>query len=125
MPVGRPAGLGKSGGRRKGTPNRATKAKAAKIAESGLTPLDYMLSVLRNEKAPSEDRMEAAKSAAPYVHPKLAAMTHAHSGALGVYDATKLSSLSDEELKLFESVLARIAPGAASSVGGQGGDSET
>jgi hypothetical protein len=46
------------------------------------------------------------------------------SGALGVYDATKLASLSDEELKLFESVLARIAPGAAASVGGEGGDSE-
>lgn len=122
MPVGRPAGLPKSGGRRKGSPNRTTKAKAAKIAESGLTPLEYMLNVLRNNDAPPDDRMEAAKSAAPYVHPKLAAMTHAHSGAMGVYDVTKLASLSDEELKLFESVLARIAPGAAAAVGGEGGD---
>ena len=31
------------GGRRKGTPNRAIAAKAAEIAASGMTPLDYMV----------------------------------------------------------------------------------
>src|SRR5262245_15567308 len=38
----------KTGGRQKGTPNTATAAKAAAIEASGLTPLDYMLSVLRS-----------------------------------------------------------------------------
>jgi hypothetical protein len=33
--------------------------------------LDYLLSVLRNEDNSQDDRMEAAKSAAPYVHPRL------------------------------------------------------
>ena len=32
------------GGRQKGTPNRATAAKAAAIIASGLTPWDYLLS---------------------------------------------------------------------------------
>jgi hypothetical protein len=35
------------GGRTKGTPNRASAAKAAEIAASGLTPLDYMVGVMR------------------------------------------------------------------------------
>jgi hypothetical protein len=62
------------GGRTKGTPNKATVAKAAEIAASGLTPLDYLIGVMRNEKLPTADRMEAAKAAAPYVHPKLSAV---------------------------------------------------
>lgn len=64
----------KTGGRQKGTPNKATAAKEATIAASGLTPLDFMLSVLRDEKRDFEDRFEAAKSAAPYVHPKRASV---------------------------------------------------
>lgn len=62
----------KTGGRGKGTPNRATAAKAAEIAASGLTPLDYMLNVLRDENIEWRRRDEMAKAAAPYVHPKLA-----------------------------------------------------
>jgi hypothetical protein len=36
------------GGRQKGTPNRATAAKADEIAASGMTPLDYLVSVYRD-----------------------------------------------------------------------------
>jgi hypothetical protein len=35
-----------------------------------------MLSILRDEKAPTDLRFEAAKAAAPYVHPRLAAIDH-------------------------------------------------
>jgi hypothetical protein len=62
----------KTGGRTKGTPNKATAAKELAVASSGLTPLDYMLSVLRDERLASDVRMDAAKAAAPYVHPKRA-----------------------------------------------------
>lgn len=65
----------KVGGRQKGTPNKATAAKAAEIAASGLTPLDYLMSLLRDENNALPIRMEAAKNAAPYVHPKLASFT--------------------------------------------------
>jgi hypothetical protein len=64
------------GGRKPGTPNKATAAKAAAIAASGLTPLDYMLGVLRDETAEPVARMDAAARAAPYVHPKLASIEH-------------------------------------------------
>ncbi len=33
----------KTSGRKKGTPNKLTAKRQAEIAESGLTPLDYML----------------------------------------------------------------------------------
>lgn len=62
----------KTGGRAKGTPNKATVAKESAVASSGLTPLDYMLSILRDELLASDVRMDAAKAAAPYVHPRRA-----------------------------------------------------
>ena len=66
----------KTGGRTAGTPNRATAAKAKAVEESGLTPLDYMLDVMRDTDKPADVRLDAAKSAAPYVHPKLASVEH-------------------------------------------------
>ena len=66
------------GGRKHGTPNRASTARQAEVAASGITPLDYMLKVLRDENADPRQRFEAAKAAAPYVHPKLANIQHAN-----------------------------------------------
>ncbi len=60
------------GGRRKGTPNKATAAREAEVEASGMTPLEFMLDILRNEEASTEDRRWAAQNAAPYCHPKLA-----------------------------------------------------
>jgi hypothetical protein len=55
-------------------PNRATAARQAAIAESGMTPLDYMISVFRDENQPVNVRLDAARSAAGYVHPRLASV---------------------------------------------------
>ena len=63
-------------GRKQGAPNKATAKRQKAVAASGLTPLDYMLSIMRDEKMPAADRFEAAKAAAPYVHPKLANVDH-------------------------------------------------
>lgn len=63
-------------GRKRGAPNKATAARQKAVEQSGLTPLDYMLSIMRDETKPTEDRFEAAKAAAPYVHPKLASVDH-------------------------------------------------
>ena len=79
--VGRPKGSPKTGGRQKGTPNKASAAREAEVEASGLTPLAYMLAVLRDEEASTEDRRWAASHAAPYVHPRLAQQ---HSKALTV-----------------------------------------
>lgn len=64
------------GGRQKGTPNKATAAREAAVKASGLTPLEYMLKIMRNRKLPRDVRLDAARSAAPYVHPKRASVEH-------------------------------------------------
>lgn len=64
-----------SKGRPKGSPNKATIARQEAITKSGLTPLEYMMDVLRDESATTARRDWAAGAAAPYVHPKLATTT--------------------------------------------------
>ena len=73
------------GGRKKGTPNKATTAASiqAEIAASGEKPLDYMLRVMRDETAEPTRRDAMARAAAPYVHPALAAVAHRHTNADG------------------------------------------
>lgn len=63
-------------GRKAGSPNKVTAARQRAVEESGLTPLDYMLSVMRDESAKPERRDDMAKAAAPYVHPKLSTIEH-------------------------------------------------
>lgn len=55
---------------------RASKMTEALVAASGETPLQHLLTVMRNPRMPRDFRLEAAKAAAPYVHPKLATVTH-------------------------------------------------
>ena len=97
------------GGRQRGTPNRATAAKAAEIAASGMTPLDYMISVMRDETATRPERLEAAAKAAPYVHPRLSAIEY--TAPAEPEEDVDLSELNAEERgllrRLLESVEAR------------------
>lgn len=67
---------GKRGGagRKAGSRSRKSAERAVKAAEQGLTPLEFMLNILRDEEQSSHDRFEAAKAAAPFVHPRLAAV---------------------------------------------------
>ena len=61
--------------RKRGAPNRKTKPKNEAIDASGLTPLDYMLTVMRDSRAKPERRDNMAKAAAAYVHPQFAPIT--------------------------------------------------
>jgi succinate dehydrogenase/fumarate reductase-like Fe-S protein len=74
----------KTGGRVKGTPNTKTAEKIEAIEASGLMPLDYMLSVMRDTSADEARRIDAAKAAAPYVHARLSNVDAKveHSGGL-------------------------------------------
>lgn len=67
-------------GRKAGTANVKTRELADAAAKEGLMPLEYMLSVLRDESADAKDRMWAAEKAAPYVHAKLASVEHKGDG---------------------------------------------
>jgi hypothetical protein len=62
----------KTGGRTKGTPNKRRGEMESAQRDSGLSPLDYMLQLMRDETADPRRRDYAASQAAPYCHPKLA-----------------------------------------------------
>src|SRR6266581_186664 len=61
-------------GRKKGSKNKLNRAAqlAKALAEAGMTPLEYMLYVMRDPKVRPERRDEMARAAAPYLHAKRA-----------------------------------------------------
>ena len=65
------------GGRQKGTPNKSTALKKAALsaasADPTITPLQFLLGIMRDPKAPTELRVQVARAAAPLVHGKLRA----------------------------------------------------
>ena len=74
-PRGHPFKSGTSGnlrGRPKGSRNKRTIADQ-EILSSGMSPLAFLCSVYRDPKQPMKRRIEAAKCAAPYLHPRLCA----------------------------------------------------
>lgn len=83
-------GARQGAGRKRGGKNAKSAEIAQKAAAAGLTPLEYMLDILRGNPPEGADvaqklsyeamRFEAAKAAAPYVHPRLAAVEHSGPG---------------------------------------------
>lgn len=63
-------------GRKAGSATKRTREIADRAAEDGITPLEYMLSVLRDPQAEVDRRDDMAKAAAPYMHARLAAVEH-------------------------------------------------
>ena len=63
-------------GRKKGMPNKVTAALRAKLMAEGIAPLVFMLQVMRDEHQDLAVRLEMAKAAAPYLHPRLQAVEH-------------------------------------------------
>jgi len=64
----------KTGGRQKGTPNKLTSDTRRAIAESGESPLEYMIRVMRDKTVEPSRRDAMARTAAPYLHPRLSAV---------------------------------------------------
>lgn len=61
-------------GRKPGVPNKKTQEQIEAVKAEGLTPLEYMLRVLRDESQEPAVRLDAANKAAPYVHAKLSSI---------------------------------------------------
>ena len=59
-------------GRPRGRRSTKTADRLAAIEAAGVTPLDYLLMLMRDDGQDKAVRLDAAKAAAPYVHPKLA-----------------------------------------------------
>lgn len=84
-------------GRKPGVPNKRTAEKTAEIEASGLTPLDYMLTILRDTEQPKDARMWAAEKAAPYVHAKLASVEHKGDGGGPVELVTRIELVGPDD----------------------------
>jgi hypothetical protein len=75
-------GRRENAGRKPGTANTRTREIADRASAKGTTPLEYLLELLRKPYPEDADgavlatydamRLEAAKAAAPYMHPRLA-----------------------------------------------------
>lgn len=111
-------------GRKPGAPNKASAERQKRVAATGITPLDYMLKVMRDNKADASRRDEMAKAAAPYVHPKLASMQHTgrNGGPIQTVDLTKLSG---DELAQLESIFGPLAGSGDDDAPDQGGEGAT
>jgi hypothetical protein len=69
MPRG---GVRPGAGRRKGGANRLSEEAAEQAKAGGEMPLDFLLRIMRDAAADEAKRIDCAKAAAPYVHPKRA-----------------------------------------------------
>lgn len=93
---------GRSGGRKRGSKNKATilmelnaEKRIQRILASSKTPLEYMLRVMNDEKAPPKRRDKAARDAARYCHPALQAITRKD----GTDIVPNFANLSDADLQ--------------------------
>jgi hypothetical protein len=77
-------GARKGAGRKPSSLTTKTREIAERAVEGGITPLDYMLEILRNTGAEQAARFEAAKAAAPYIHPRLSAVDATVEGGLHI-----------------------------------------
>ena len=70
-------------GRPLGSKNRKTVGMIV-AQRSGISPLEFLLKVMDNRKNDLQIRMDAAKSAAPYCHQRLAQLSVEHTGNVQV-----------------------------------------
>jgi Family of unknown function (DUF5681) len=70
----RPGASGNPKGRPRGSLNKRTRTLLEAAKAGGEMPLDFLLRLMRDSHSPMARRLEAAKAAAPFLHPKLSAI---------------------------------------------------
>lgn len=66
----RTGGARDGAGRKPGSVNRRNAEVIAEAIEAGITPVEFMLTIMRDEDADPKRREWAAEKAAPYLHPR-------------------------------------------------------
>jgi hypothetical protein len=67
---GRPIGLPKTGGRKRGTPNRATVVLREKLAALGCDPAEELVKIAQDSKTTAESRVHIYSTLMPYLYPR-------------------------------------------------------
>lgn len=115
----------KGAGRKRGALTRKTREIAEKAVATGITPLEVMMLAMRaHVKAKRLDQAAAiAKDAAPYMHPRLAAVQHSGPNGKPIAVAhLKLPDLSDEQLGALEALFGPLATASGDDGSDQGGE---
>lgn len=83
-------------GRKKSGTNRLTEEAIVRAEAGGEMPLDFLLRIMRDDKADEAKRIDCAKAAAPYVHAKLANIEANVTGELAIGQAV-FKGLNDKD----------------------------
>lgn len=112
-------------GRKAGSATRKTRAIAERASAEGITPLEVMLQAMRKhvEAERWDEAAAQAKDAAPYMHPKLAAVQHTGRDGGPILTAD-LSKVSDDQLATLETVFGPLAGSGDDDGGDPGGEGE-
>ena len=93
-------------GRKLGSVAKLDSEARRKAMEGGMMPLDYLLTIMRDDEKDGRSRLDAAKAAAPYCHARLSSteLSGPNGSAVTVRTTQRLdiSDLSDEELDILE-----------------------
>jgi hypothetical protein len=89
---GRPSGLPKTGGRQKGTPNRATSELKQKLAALGCDPLAELVKIARDVNIPVNARVFIYSTLLPYEYPKRKPMEDSNEESLVINVNTSLDN---------------------------------
>jgi hypothetical protein len=65
---------GKRQSRERSAISAEKKKNMAMAMQSGQTPLEFLLQIMNDDEFSQRERIEAARAAAPYCHPKLSAV---------------------------------------------------
>lgn len=102
-------------GRKRGSPNVKSAEIIAEALEQGVTPVEYMLGILRDEDADQKERQWAAEKCAPYIHPRPAPIPR--TVEIDLPDLRSVESIKTAVEKVVaETALGNIAPGEAQSL---------
>lgn len=78
--------------------------------EAGMTPLEFMMSIMCDSDERIYIRMDAAKLALPYFHRKMPiAIDNGAGGPVGVYTKEQLARLSGPELQALEALMVKLS----------------
>lgn len=101
-------------GRPAGSPNRRSVEVVAEALSAGISPVEYMLTIMRDAEASPKDRAWAAEKSAPYVHPRPAPMERTVS--IDLPDTSTAEGID----KALDAVIAAMGRGEISPQEGQG-----
>lgn len=100
--MGKVGGARQGAGRPKGSVSKRSVDAVATAMAKGISPVEYMLSIMRDEDADSKRREWAAEKAAPYVHPRPTPLDRAI--RIELPETTTLEGVDVAQAKVLQSV---------------------